>query len=318
MPCPPCIGPATQDGASVSLCLTLPHADDEDYDFWCVDGGLLDNEPLEFARAALLGSSEGHLPRDPKCADRAVLLIDPFPNDLELPASPYGSAPDLLNAVFSLIPMLRAHAAFKPQDLMLAMQEDIRSRFLIAPMRETARAGEGDLASGGLAGFAGFVHERLRLHDFQLGRRNCQKFLKDHFSVHADNPIVCGWVERLRRQPGALNPFLATQSGDVETLDGDMVQVVPLMASVRAEVEPIAWPKLDQKSDFDPLRRLIDRRAAAIIPQLVRSLFGRLGVDDDRLIERALRAIASDVITKRSALSASLSLERDLRRRNLM
>ena len=200
---------------------------------------------------------------------------------------------------------------------MLAMQEDIRSRFLIAPMRETARAGEGDLASGGLAGFAGFVHERLRLHDFQLGRRNCQKFLKDHFTVHADNPIVCGWVERLRREPGALNPFLAIQGG-AETLDGDMVQVIPLVDSVRAEVEPIAWPKLDQKSDFDPLRRLIDRRAAAIIPQLVRSLFGRLGVDDDRLIERALRAIASDVITKRSALSASLSLERDLRRRNLM
>jgi hypothetical protein len=72
----PCIGTAAQDGAPVSLCLALPHTDDEDYDFWCVDGGLLDNEPLEFAREALLGSPEGHLPRDPKCADRAVLLID--------------------------------------------------------------------------------------------------------------------------------------------------------------------------------------------------------------------------------------------------
>jgi hypothetical protein len=223
-----------------------------------------------------------------------------------------------LNAVFSLIPMLRAHAAFKPQDLMLAMQEDVRSRFLIAPMRETARAGEGDLASGGLAGFAGFVHERLRLHDFQLGRRNCQKFLKDHFSVHADNPIVCGWVERLRRQPGALNPFLAMQSGDVEPLDGDMVQVVPLMASVRAEVEPIAWPKLDQNSDFDPLMRLIDRRAEAIVPALIRNLLRRFEAGNPHLVNRALRMIATDVITTKVGKSVARALQRDLITRSLL
>jgi hypothetical protein len=66
------------------------------------------------------------------------------------------------------------------------------------------------------------------------------------------------------------------------------------------------------------LKRLIDRRAAAIVPQLVRGVLGRLGVDDDRLVKRVLRAIASEVITNRTALSAALSLERDLRLRNLM
>jgi hypothetical protein len=312
----PCIGTAAEDGASVSLCLTLPHAEDA-YDFWCVDGGLLDNEPLEFAREALLGSADGHLPRDAKYADRAVLLIDPFPNELELPTSPFGGAPDLLDAVFSLIPMLRAHAAFKPHDLMLAMQDDVRSRFLLAPMREEARAGEGHLACGGLAGFAGFVHERLRLHDFQLGRRNCQKFLQDHFSVHADNPIVRGWVERLRREPGALDQYHPMHSGG-DALDRDMVQVIPLMDSARAEIGLIPWPKLDQKNDFDPLKRLIDRRAEAIVPQLMRDLLVRLGVDDDRLVRRVLRAIASDVITNRTALSAALAIERDLIARGLL
>jgi hypothetical protein len=313
----PCIGPATQDGASVSLCLALPHADDEDYDFWCVDGGLLDNEPLGFARAALLGSSEGHLPRDPKCADRAVLLIDPFPNDLELLTSPFGGAPDLLDAVFALIPMLRAHAAFKPHDLMLAMQDDVRSRFLIAPMREQAREGEGDLACGGLAGFAGFVHERLRLHDFQLGRRNCQKFLQDHFSVRADNPVVRGWVESLRQEPGALDRYHPMHNGG-ETLDRDMVQVIPLMASVRAEVGVIPWPKLDQKNDFDPLKRLIERRADAIVPALIRTLLRRFGIGDPRLVNRALRAIATDVITNKVGKSAALAIERDLIARSLL
>jgi len=103
-----------------------------------------------------------------------------------------------------------------------------------------------------------------------------------------------------------------------EALDRDMVHVIPLVDSARAEIGIIPWPKLDQKNDFDPLRRLIDRRAAAIVPQLVRGLLGRLGVDDDRLVKRALRAIACDVITKRTALSAALSLERDLTARGLL
>ena len=219
-----------------------------------------------------------------------------------------------MDAVFALIPMLRAHAAFKPHDLMLAMQDDVRSRFLIAPMREEAREGEGHLACGGLAGFAGFVHERLRLHDFQLGRRNCQKFLQDHFSVRADNSVVQGWVESLRRQLGALDRYHPKRSGG-DAPDRDMVQVI---GSARAQVEVIPWPKLDRKNHVDPLRRLIGRRAEAVVPQLLRDLLVRLGVDDDHLVRRALRAIASDVITNGTALSAARSIERDLIARGLL
>jgi Patatin-like phospholipase len=312
----PDIGMAAIEGASVRLCLDLPNALDDAYDFWCVDGGLLDNEPLEFARAALLGSADGHAPRDARCADRAVLLIDPFPNDIEIPSPPFDSGPDLLDSLFSLIPILRQHAAFKPRDLLLALQEDVRSRFLIAPMREEARGGEGDLACAGLAGFAGFVHQRLRLHDFQLGRRNCQKFLRDRFSVHISNPLVSGWVERLGREPGLLDLYHpATQHG---TVDRDMVQIIPLLDAARMEVAPIPWPKLDQRIDFDPVKRLINRRADAIVPGIVRRLLVRLGVDDHHLVNRAVQAIACDVITSRAGRSASLSVERDLRRRNLM
>jgi hypothetical protein len=310
------IGMAAIESASVGLCLDLPNTLDDAYDFWCVDGGLLDNEPLQFARAALLGSADSHAPRDARCADRAVLLIDPFPNDLGILPASVGSGPDLLDSVFSLIPMLRAHAAFKPHDLLLALQDDVRSRFLIAPIREEALTGEGDLACAGLAGFAGFVHQRLRLHDFQLGRRNCQKFLRDHFSVHISNPLVSGWVERLGREPGGLDLYHpATQHG---TVDRNMVQIIPLLDEVRTEVAPIPWPKLDQRIDFDPVKRLINRRAEAIVPDIVRGLLVRLGVSDRRFVNRALEAIACDIITSRTGHSAALSVERDLRRRNLM
>jgi hypothetical protein len=180
------------------------------------------------------------------------------------------------------------------------------------------RTGEGGLACGGLAGFAGFVHERLRLHDFQLGRRNCQKFLQDHFTVHVENPIVRGWVDRLRRQSGALDRYHPTTGDGSRVIDRDMVQIIPLMDAVRTEVSATPWPKLDRRTDFEPLKRLIDVRAEAIVPRIVRGLLLRLGVDDHRFVKRALEALACDVIAARSARSAVLSIERDLCRRNLM
>ena len=90
------------------------------------------------------------------------------------------------------------------------------------------------------------------------------------------------------------------------------------MDEVRTEIASIPWPKLDQRSDFGPVKRLIEARAQAIVPDIVRGLLLRLGVDDHRFVNRALEAIACDVITSRAARSAALSFENDLRRRNLM
>jgi hypothetical protein len=41
-----------------------------------------------------------------------------------------------------------------------------------------------------LGAFGGFFERGFRAHDYQLGRRNCQKFLSDHFRLSIDNPIV--------------------------------------------------------------------------------------------------------------------------------
>lgn len=51
-----------------------------DYDLICVDGGLMNNEPLELARRNLARSGFSN-PRDPDKVNRAVLMIDPFPSE---------------------------------------------------------------------------------------------------------------------------------------------------------------------------------------------------------------------------------------------
>ena len=60
------------------------------------------------------------------------------------------------------------------------------------------------IATGVLGGFGGFLDESFRAHDYQLGRRNCQKFLRDIFSVGEGHPFVGDWpagvADRFRKQ----------------------------------------------------------------------------------------------------------------------
>jgi hypothetical protein len=52
--------------------------------FACVDGGAMNNEPFEIVRWAIRDSNKERNARDPKTADRAVILIAPFPPNASL------------------------------------------------------------------------------------------------------------------------------------------------------------------------------------------------------------------------------------------
>ena len=304
----------------LAVTLDLPHGmAPTPYHFWCIDGGLINNEPLDHARTALTGSPKGEQPGDPR-GNWAVLLIDPFPEDTPALDQQHDRAPDFLDSVAALLPILREHAAFKPQDIMLALREDVRSRFLLAPMRQIGRSAESYLASDGLIGFAGFVSEQFRMHDFQLGRRNCQKFLRDRFHLPVEHPLVRDWVERLKPFPDVLHRYQPDpncgRTGD--RAPGDLVQVIPLMDSVSQPVQLRPWPTLSQKADIDPLRRLIKKRAQAIVPEIIRGLLFRLGVTDPGFVKRTLGSIAGDMITRRVADQAAQAIESDLRARHLL
>ncbi|MGE3779403.1 MAG: hypothetical protein AB7F89_19605, partial [Pirellulaceae bacterium] len=161
------------------------------YGFLCVDGGLMNNEPLELARLYLSDGPETPNPRSGTKAHRAVVLIDPFPNTAALTES-YQSDDRLLAVVLQMFSALKNQARFKPAELELAARPDVFSRFMIAPSRQDDARNpiEPAIASGVMDGFGGFFHESFRRHDFQLGRRNCQAFLKWRFCLPENNPVV--------------------------------------------------------------------------------------------------------------------------------
>ena len=209
-----------------------------------LDGGVTNNEPFEFARFTLRPEAEeagpggadwlAPNPRGAAEADRAVIMIDAFPEGgafaAASPDDPLDVAaaglPGVLGALFGA---MIAQARFKPAELAAAAEPGVKSRFMIAPSRpETegseALASSSLLACGALGGFSGFLDLRFRQHDFILGQRNCQRFLQQHFALDPANPV-----------------FGASEGPRTERGERPIVELPPELAEPIAEPE---WPRM--------------------------------------------------------------------------
>ncbi|MGO8738161.1 patatin-like phospholipase family protein [Rhodoblastus sp.] len=163
------------------------------YAYVSVDGGTIDNEPLELARRFLSGGAA--LRNDPngEAASKAVILIAPFPSLVKSPPDDSGMR------LTHLLPLIGSalidQARFKPEELQKAANDAFFSRYMISPTREnngSDAAKKYPIACGALGGFSGFLHESFRRHDYLLGRRNAQAFLRWNFSLPTTNPLFDG------------------------------------------------------------------------------------------------------------------------------
>ena len=169
--------------------------DEKPYSFVAVDGGTIDNEPLELARRYLLAENELHNDPNGEKAHKAVVLIAPFPNFAQSPAKEAKDDMRLTHLLPRLGSMLIEQARFKPEELQKAADDTFFSRFLISPAREgngSPQAKKYPIACGALDGFSGFLHETFRRHDYLLGRRNAQAFLRWNFALPKGNPLFDG------------------------------------------------------------------------------------------------------------------------------
>jgi hypothetical protein len=249
-----------------------PASAGERYWFTVADGGIIDNDPFEYAHFSLkdgksMDDLAKRIPYDQMKVDRAVIMISPFPE--AKPILPEGQPGlNIVTLIRSLIPVLIDQARFKPSQLALALDEGHGSRYLIGPRREGQRYA---IASGLLNGFGGFVARSFRDFDFQLGRRNCQRFLQTSFAVDRRNPIIEGWGPRVDRER-----FRAPSDNPGE---GATYLLIPLYGTAAEEVVlPAKWPQIAQ-GDFDVLQRRICLRFDAVGPAFIRqNVRGLLGL----------------------------------------
>jgi Patatin-like phospholipase len=246
------------------------------YEFVSVDGGTIDNEPLELVRRHLAGPA-GRNERSAEKADRSVIMISPFPNLQK--TTHEGRGERIIDIAPRLLSTLIDQARFKPDELILAEDERVYSRYMIAPEREGNNNPESKLypiACGVLGGFGGFLHESFRHHDYLLGRRNAQAFLRANFSLPVVNPLFAEfpaaqhekWLVRdivggaLRMHDTAAGP----QPG---------LPIIPLTPELLTPIEIGAadWPRPQLLDNDQPAARAlgaaIDTRAARVVGALV-------------------------------------------------
>lgn len=151
------------------------------YSFTSVDGGVVNNEPYGIGLKILREKNPEHIMND----RYGVVMIDPFPNkDHDTPKI----GTDIMSVAGGLFKALRNQVMFNQDGIMDALNLGNRTKFLIEPIRQVEKNGiwgrpASDLASGPLGGFAGFLSRDFRHHDFHLGRKNCQAFLRHYFAM---------------------------------------------------------------------------------------------------------------------------------------
>lgn len=252
-----------EPGWASGLAPAWPDPAPDSYSALCVDGGAMNNEPLDLVRRVLAGYA-GTSPRLAKDAVRAVVLVDPFVN----PGRP---GPDrdqgLIGSILPLFNALVQNSRFKPEDLAMAADPAIGSRFLVAPSRGTAwqakrvaggGEAEGAIAAGHLGGFMGFFDKAYREHDFFLGRRNAQRFLRDVFMLPENNKLFVGrWSDADKERWGS-------KSGEVA---GRHLPVIPLCGDLFDKAEPLPeWPA--GLFDAAGIEALVRRRVEVVMPAL--------------------------------------------------
>ena len=205
--------------------------------FWftCADGGIIDNDPFEYARFSLKETLDQPLVSMLEGVDRAVIMISAFPE--EKPILRQGEPrTDIVSLFTALMPALINQARFKPDELALAADENHGSRYLIGPSRVVnGKDQRYAIASGLLGGFGGFVSRSFRDHDFQLGRRNCQWFLRTCFALPEANPIIKAWSAGVDRKR-----FRTPEGKDRRA----HYCLIPLCGGAEKEVALPAWPRI--------------------------------------------------------------------------
>jgi hypothetical protein len=197
-----------------------------------------------------------------------------------------------------------------------ALDNTIYSRWMVAPSRTVAgSSGDKDeryaIATGLLGGFGGFLDVAFREHDYQLGRRNCQMFLKKVFSVVESHPFVEGWPSGVAKRfryldPGGTGKYYCP--------------VIPLVGTAALEVPAPTWKRIDEPR-LAEIERRIKTRAQYIVPRLIANMTPYTMINlvlrifwfwlgKSALVKFARRSIEADLIRRdQYALTASYSAE---------
>lgn len=223
-----------------------------DYSFYAVDGGLLNNESY--------GVNANHLKMANADVDTNFMIyIDPFPSITNITQnnSSQEVEPILSNLFFKLFGAARNQSMLKQDDLSSLLDME-QNRFIIYPRKNRIYF----LACGMMEGFSGFLNKKFRQHDYQLGRKNCQAFLRyyfgkeeSYFNEH-DLPLNLETINRFGYAP------------DRDNSKSIRIPIIPDMLFLESNEAPeIAIPTFENltQKEYDEIMKKLGKRVTAIV-----------------------------------------------------
>lgn len=207
--------------------LTAIQINRDPYNSLNVDGGMINNEPFDKVRELLMDITDQHEQEAYESYDTfksTVLMIAPFPSTKPAVIT---LGDKLLHVVGLTLSAMISQMRAKASQIKDAMNPSCAGQYLIDPSRTINRntpgqktiQGERAIACGALGGFSGFLNKEFRVHDYFLGRYNCQVFLQQYFTIPAAalsiNPIFKEGYAGVKD----LSPFTAKDGG---------IQIIPV------------------------------------------------------------------------------------------
>ena len=249
---------------------TINQSSDEIYTTQNVDGGLINNEPFEKVRelfSTITQQYDAKLQNAFDAFKSTVLMIDPFPSELP---STFKIDQQLFSTIGYTLNAMTQQMRAKPVPLIDAMASDKAGQFLIAPTRhhmvelQKGKKVEGSsaIACGAFDGFSGFMNKEFRIHDFYLGRYNCEMFLRNYFTIPAKD---------LDAHPIFSEGYKGIDKRAFKSFHDDAYQIIPIFSKIDKGYYPMPvfssgnqWPSVDANmvKQFEPA---IKKRIEAIL-----------------------------------------------------
>lgn len=263
-----------------------------------VDGGMTNNDPFMYAHD-YLARLEPRMPENTvtvtaEKVDRAVINVAPFPTTtaFDVQYNPVKAA-GVFSILGRLTSALLSQSRFFGESLTQVMNGTTFDRFVIAPSDtelveqykgRPAESRPAALQCAALGAFGGFFYRGFRAHDYALGRRNCQKFLRDSFVLPEDNIVMSDGLRRAgaekdailktfgRPAPRAYNESAEQSGSDAQTADRRdqraWIPIIPLCGGVAEPIVPVPRVKIPGKA-LDEIMDLIMKRFKGVINVLL-------------------------------------------------
>jgi len=204
--------------------------------------------------------------------------VAPFPmEDVYQPGYQAKDHQDIWSILNSTFNVILSESRFLGESLSALMSGTSFSRFVVAPSDSTVPNADA-LQCGALGAFGGFFCRDFRKHDFLLGRRNCQQFLRTRFCLVDTNPIIDDGLNQSGKYSAQIrtNYLIGPPNEAASLLQGKVwMPIIPLCGTATLEVpEPVR--NAISESDVDVIVGEITTRLNSIRSKLVPGKLGSI------------------------------------------